>query len=145
VISIQWTLLRFEPNTVQYFGISPKCAVASATAGGHRHELFISSVCYLYAYALRVTLASTHFNDNPSVLDPVTAILWFLWWCCNTVNFRGLLDERRLCTAVQSLSWTSTSVPFYGHCYVCVGGVGCCLFLVSFRFLMLHCGAIWIG
>ena len=34
VISIQWILLRFEPNTVQYFGILPKCAVASATAGG---------------------------------------------------------------------------------------------------------------
>mgnify|MGYP007082910711 CR=1 FL=1 len=66
VISIQWTLLRFEPNTVQYFGISPKCAVASATAGGHRHELFISSVCYLYAYALHVTLASAHFHDDSS-------------------------------------------------------------------------------
>ena len=34
VISIQWILSRFEPNTDQYFGILPKCAVASATAGG---------------------------------------------------------------------------------------------------------------
>jgi hypothetical protein len=66
-------LLRFEPNTVQYFGISPKCAVASATAGGIGVSLIISSICYLYAYVLHVTLASAHFNHNPSVLDPVTA------------------------------------------------------------------------
>ena len=66
MISIQWTLLRFKLNTVQCFGLSPKCAVASATAGGHRHELFISSICYLYAYALHVTLASAHFNDDSS-------------------------------------------------------------------------------
>ena len=73
VISIQWILLRFEPNTVQYFVILPKCAVASATAGGIGMNLIISSVCHLYAYALHVTLASAHFNHNPSVLDPVTA------------------------------------------------------------------------
>ena len=72
VISIQWILLRFEPNTVQYFVILPKCAVASATAGGIGMNLIIS-ICYFYAYALHVTLASAHFNHNPSVLDHVTA------------------------------------------------------------------------
>jgi hypothetical protein len=72
-ISAQWILLRFEPNTVQYFVILPKCAVASATAGGIGVNSIISSVCYLYAYVLHVTLASAYFNYNPSVLDPVTA------------------------------------------------------------------------
>jgi hypothetical protein len=72
-ISIQWILLRFEPNTVQYFVILPKCAVASATAGGIGVNLIISSVCHLYAYALHVTLASAYFSHNPSVLDHVTA------------------------------------------------------------------------